>query len=266
MPAITVLSMGWGVQTWTLAAMMALDEMPRADYLVFADTTHEGRQTYEFIQQWTPWLAEHGLVTATVRAPRVEVVEGSAVMIPAFTVDAQTGKAGQVRRECTHDWKIMPIRRFIRAELTRGGLKPTPGVVECWMGISYDEWQRMRDSDVAYIKNVYPLVERRMTRAGCIAWLETYALPTPPKSACVFCPYQSRSRWAAMKRAGGSDWAHAVAVDESVRDRRPTHGPLFVHSARVPLDQAVSIPEDQGASQPMLDGFEEVCDGGHCGA
>ena len=30
------LSLGWGVQSWTLAAMMALDELPRADYLVHA--------------------------------------------------------------------------------------------------------------------------------------------------------------------------------------------------------------------------------------
>jgi len=30
--SLTILSMGWGVQTWTLAAMMALEEHPRADY------------------------------------------------------------------------------------------------------------------------------------------------------------------------------------------------------------------------------------------
>src|SRR3990172_8932307 len=160
-PVLRFLSMGWGKQTWTMAAMMALGEMPRADYSVFADTTHEHQGTYDFIQQWTPWLAEHGLDVFTVQAMRTDVVRedwGSSVLIPAFTIDGKTGKEGQVRRQCTHDWKITPVRHFIREKMKERNLKPTPGIAECWMGISLDEFQRMRTSDVAYIANVYPLV------------------------------------------------------------------------------------------------------------
>jgi hypothetical protein len=58
MPELSIMSMGWGVQTWTMAAMMALDELPRADYLIFADTHHEGSATYEFERTWEPWLVE----------------------------------------------------------------------------------------------------------------------------------------------------------------------------------------------------------------
>ena len=36
---LRVLSLGWGVQSWTIAAMMALDEMEKVDFAVFADTT-----------------------------------------------------------------------------------------------------------------------------------------------------------------------------------------------------------------------------------
>lgn len=68
-----ILSMGWGVQTWTLAAMMALDAHPRADFLVFADTHHEGQGTYDFARKWTPWLGERGLTVVTVEAKRTEV-------------------------------------------------------------------------------------------------------------------------------------------------------------------------------------------------
>lgn len=96
MPKLTVLSMGWGVQTWTLAAMMALDEHPRADYILFADTKHEREGTYDFIRQWEPWLGEHGLSVVTVQAENTEVVRRDwgrgAVMIPAFTVNRETGK------------------------------------------------------------------------------------------------------------------------------------------------------------------------------
>ena len=60
-PKLVVLSMGWGRQTMTLAAMMALDVIPRADFIIHADTHHEMHGTYEYRQRWEPWLGEHGL-------------------------------------------------------------------------------------------------------------------------------------------------------------------------------------------------------------
>ena len=46
---ISYLSLGWGIQSTTLAAMMALDEIPRVDYVVHADTTHERAETLSLI-------------------------------------------------------------------------------------------------------------------------------------------------------------------------------------------------------------------------
>jgi len=239
------------------------------DYIVFADTMHEHQATYEFIRQWTPWLGEHGLNVAAVQGKRTEAVRedwSNSVQIPAFTTSAKDGAEGQVRRQCTHDWKVTPIRHFIREKMVEMGLKPSPGVVECQMGISLDEFQRMRTSDVAYITNAYPLVDRRLTRASCVAWLEQHSLPVPPKSACTFCPYKSITTWQATKRRAGPDWQEAVEVDSTIREKRAKqHGLLYVHPARKPLADAVVIPEDFGASQPTLEGFEDVCDGGYCG-
>ena len=39
---IRILSMGWGVQTWALAAMVALGDLPPVDYVVHADTGGQG--------------------------------------------------------------------------------------------------------------------------------------------------------------------------------------------------------------------------------
>lgn len=36
---LRVISLGWGVQSWSLAAMAALGEIPRVDYAIHADTT-----------------------------------------------------------------------------------------------------------------------------------------------------------------------------------------------------------------------------------
>lgn len=268
MAALSVLSMGWGKQTWAMAAMMALGELPRTDYLVFADTGHEHQATYDFIRHWTPWLGEHGLNHIIVQGKRTDVVVqewSNSVLIPAFTVETISGKEGQLKRQCTHDWKIMPIRRFVRAELERRGLHRSPGSVEMQMGISFDECQRIHSSDVSYITNAYPLAERHLTRLGCIQWLESHSLPVPPKSACTFCPFKSERSWGELKRRGGADWREAVEVDRLIRDRRPLWGPLYIHPGRKPLADAVTIPEDDGLQQGLLEGFEAVCDGGHCG-
>ncbi len=260
---LKILSLGWGMQSWTLAAMVALKELPPVDYAIHADTQHEHEATYAHAAKWKPWLEERGVSVVTVMATRIGVIRedwaGTGVMIPAFTVDKETGKRGAIRRQCTHDWKITPIRQYIRSLIPR----PKPGDVESCQGISLDEWSRMRDSDVQYIINTYPLVDMRMTRADCEAWLRAHNLDVPVKSSCTFCPYTSLANWKALKRAGGPDWQEAIAVDESIRGRRPRHGPLYAHPARRPLPEAVSIPEDEGASQLEI-AWEQPCDGGHC--
>ena len=151
----------------------------------------------------------------------------------------------------------MPIRRFIRTQV-----QPRPGAVVSIQGISLDEWSRMRTSDVKYIENTYPLVDRRLTRAACVAWLQEYGLDVPVKSACVFCPYRSSSRWRRLKQSGGWDWDRAVLADEAIRWQRSKGGfALYVHPARKPLPEAVRVPEDFGAEQLE---FEMPCDGGTC--
>ena len=59
---LTVLSLGWGVQSWTLAAMVALKELPPVDCAIHADTTHEASGTYEHAKKWTPWLEDQGVL------------------------------------------------------------------------------------------------------------------------------------------------------------------------------------------------------------
>ena len=261
---LRIISLGWGVQSWTLAAMSALDALPKIDYAIHADTTHEAAATYAHAEKWTPWLEDHGIKVVTVAPSKPDVVRErttKAVMIPAYTIngsDSSTNEFGQIRRQCTNDWKIQPIRRFIRS--TIGSRRPEPESVESWQGISLDEWQRMRTSDVQYVKNVYPLVDRRITRAHCVSWLESHGLDVPPKSACTFCPYHSLGAWKRMKQAGGPDWDRAVEADDEIRDQRPP-GQLFIHPGRLPLEEAVKIPEDFGAQQME---FEMPCDSGHC--
>lgn len=258
---LKVLSLGWGVQSWTIAAMVALGEMEPVHAAIHADTYWEKAQTYEFIRAWKPWLRHHGVRVVTVgdRSQAVEKVNTQWTDIPAFTA-TPSENGGMLRRQCTQRWKIEPIRRWLRDELKKAGTKKGTAAVESWQGISLDEFTRMRISDVRWIVNRYPLVDMRMTRQDCIIWLNRHNLPAPPKSACVFCPFQNLQAWRELKRAGGSDWHTAVDIDTAIRHVRPPYD-LFVHPSRTPLEKAVSIPEDSGMLQANL---LDECDSGYC--
>ena len=262
---LRVLSLGWGVQSWTLAAMAALGEIEPVDFAIHSDTTHEASGTYAHAEKWTPWLEERGVKVVTVRADSADVVvdaHNGSVQIPAFTT-SQNGQAGQVRRQCTGRWKIQPIRRYLRTVLPP---RPEPGAVELLTGISWDEALRQRDSEVRYVTHSYPLCDRRIKRSDCIEWLQVHDLEVPPKSSCVFCPYHSRVAWQELKRVGGPDWEHAVIVDEAIRHKRgkAVGLELFIHPFRKPLAEAISIPEDVGAKQLMLGDGDPTCDSGFC--
>lgn len=246
------ISLGWGVQSFTIAAMSALGELKPIDAAIHADTTHEASGTYAFAKQWTPWLEGRGVRVVTVRDTNPRVVTervGGEIFIPAFTATDSSG-GGMLRRQCTQRWKIAPIRRWLQAN--RKG-----DSVELWMGISLDEIQRVKSSDVKYITNRYPLIECRMTRAACIEWLKAHDLEVPPKSACVFCPYHDQAAWRHLKESGNGDWHKAVEVDGRIRKVRPPFD-LFIHPSRIPIaDVDFRTVQERG----QLSLWDEECEG-----
>ena len=65
-----------------------------------------------------------------------------------------------------------------------------------------------------------------------------------------------------MKRDSADDWKHAVAVDKAIRNVRNGYT-VYAHPARIPLVDAVQIPEDSGYEQLDLLADAE-CDSGYC--
>lgn len=224
-----VISLGWGVQSFTLAAMSALGELPKVDYAIHADTTHESQLTYEFARKYTPWLEERGVVVVVVVATHEKkniIDRWGGMQLPAFT--ASSKGEGQIRRQCTYEWKIRPMRQWLQEH--RNG-EP----IEQWIGISLDEYQRMKPADVKYITNVWPLIDLRMTRADCVKWLTNHGLDVPSKSACTFCPFHTTREWREIK-SNPIDWEEAVTVDSQIRLARPPAS-LFLHPSRKPLSE-----------------------------
>lgn len=242
-----VLSLGWGVQSFTLAAMSALGEFESIDAAIHADTTHESSLTYSFSKRWTGWLEGCGVKVFIVRQPDAAPIDKyGGVMIPAYILNPTQGKFG---RQCTDKWKRAPMRRWLQSNRNR---QP----VEQWLGISLDEFQRMKDSDVKYITNRWPLVELRMTRNDCINWLKEHNLEVPSKSACTFCPFRNTVEWRITKN-NAVDWAEAIRIDTEIRNARPPY-PLFIHPSRKPLTDIDFRSEEQKGQMRLWD---EECTG-----
>lgn len=242
-----ILSLGWGVQSFTLAAMAALREIEPFDVAVHSDTTHEASWTYDFASRWSPWLKEKGVTLITVKPDKIKLFainEYKGVSIPAFTSN-KNGKAGQLRRQCTGDWKIDPMRRYFQS--IRNG-KP----IELWIGISLDEFQRMKPDAVKYIRNRYPLIEKRMTRNDCKKWIIEHEIEVPKRSSCVFCPFHDTDEWRAIKNSQ-VDFNAAVEHDEAIRKVRPPFD-LFIHPSRKPLREVDFRTEQEKGQMSLWDG------------
>jgi hypothetical protein len=111
---------------------------------------------------------------------------------------------------------------------------------ELWLGISLDETGRMRDNDVAYIDHRYPLVDARLDRTACVAWLDEHWGHEVGRSSCVFCPYQSQAEWLELRAEDPAGFRAVCALDDEIREHDRFDGGVFLHRSCKPLREAVA--------------------------
>lgn len=291
---LRAISLGAGVQSTTMALLAAHGEIgPMPDCAIFADTGWEPKAVYEHLEwlmsgnvlpfpvhivsagdirrhllaageghRWASIPAFAKTVTPAGAAVPVldEDEDGELVEIGVRRTTSETVSIGMIRRQCTTDFKIIPIRRKLRelAGLTRRR-SPAYPVVESWIGISTDEVVRAKPSFEPWQLKRFPLIEARMSRRDCLAWLRRQGYPDPPKSACIGCPFHDNARWRHIRDHDPDAWADAVAVDRTLRTGlRGIRGEVFLHRSCVPLELAdLSTAADRG----QLDLFVNECEG-----
>lgn len=208
----------------------------------------ENRKTIEYVEQYSkPFAEKHGIEFVTVAKmnrfgiPRdlfddLMDLATKTIHIPVFMP-----KGGLGYRKCTVDYKIKPVRRFIKK---RGATAKKPAIVG--IGISLDEFHRMRDSLDAFAVNNYPLVDMRIRRQECVDIIKEAGLPVPPKSSCWFCPYQKLKEWEKMATEDPVQFALGVELERTLWLKNDGHinGNVLLTRKGVPLDQAV-LPSGQ---------------------
>ena len=272
--SLTVISLGGGVQSSVMALMAsgaAFDRTP--DCAIFADTHWEPPSIYDHLEwlegqlSFTLYVVDNGRsLREDVKALTNHSGSHRYVDIPVYLKGSGGEGDGIGRRQCTDSYKIRPIRRRIREllGLRRGQRVPSGVSVELWLGISTDEAIRMKPSRDRWIRNRYPLIEAGMSRRDCMDWWkERYDRPLE-RSACVACPFQSRSRWVETKRRWPELFAEAVEIDANMRGRLAFAKEPYLHPLRIPLAQAVRQDEAELGTDGQSDGFGNECEG-HCG-
>ena len=266
--SLQILSLGAGVQSSALALMSEYGELPRLDAAIFADTGAEPAAVYEWLEilkdkvGFPVFTVAHGDLTTDAVETRISKRSGNRYCrntIPVFTKSAR--EPGKMPRTCTANYKINPIRKKVRELLRESGEQ----FADQWIGISTDEVHRMKDSQVNFIKNIYPLVDLNMSRDDCLAWATSKGIERPPRSACTYCPFHSDKEWIKIKNEDPQGWNKAVQFEKDLQKgfaevsdawKDPSDPPVpFLHRKRIPLDQVELDGENQ------LDLFGEECEG-----
>ena len=251
-----ILALGAGIDSTTLLLLSEHGEVPRLDAAIFADTMAEPEAVYATLE----WLAK----AVTIPIFRVSVGDFEKTMrdmahgrnesrlhyYPPFYMRKEDGGRGApLHRRCTKEYKIVPIKRQIRALLR----STTPGrLVEQWIGFSLDDIGRTFCSDVKWLTNAFPLIlPLRMRRRDCITWLVDHGYPVPQKSSCLFCPYHRNSYWRDMRDNRPEEWQRTVSFESQLH-----HGALpgvrgtpYLHRSMIKLDMAPIDEPDTGQEE-----------------
>jgi hypothetical protein len=263
--ALTVISLGAGVQSSTMALMAANGELPKPDCAIFADTGNEPKAVYtylDFLKKVLPYPI-YKVSKGNITEDMINSIKNNTKFptAPFFTQNVITGKKGMLRRQCTSDYKIQPIKKKLR-ELCNIGYKkhfPKDKYIEQWIGISTDEIQRMKPSRDPYILNRHPLIELKMSRQDCINYLNKNKIPSPEKSACIICPYHNDAYWHFMKTERLSEFKEAVELDKKIRTgAKNIKDNLYLHKSCKPLDE---VEFDKKENDKQLDMFNNECEG-----
>ena len=108
------LSLGAGVQSSAMALMAKHEEItPMPDAAIFSDTGCEPAEVYdylEYLEDELPFpIHKVSFKDGLLEDVRRGMANDTYVTVPFFTENLTTGKTGQLRRQCTNDYKIQPI-------------------------------------------------------------------------------------------------------------------------------------------------------------
>jgi len=233
------------------------------DQIIFADTGSEQKETYEFIEKFTKQLPK-------VTRYKIRVVHSRYGVIYDYYNNRPNPMTPMFKqRDCTEKFKIEPIKQWIKGKY---GLNPMafkgqeildengnvvlnpdydPEVrgskkskyhhkIVMGLGINYAESWRKHEGNVWYIKNVFPLIEKKITKKDEPLIIKALGVDVPIKSGCFFCFYGNKNYWLKLRREHQDHYDLAVkfyADAKAGSDKRSDGGGMRLELVKFPTDE-----------------------------
>jgi len=256
---LRILSLGAGIQSTTLYLMAQDGLIEPFDVAVFADTGWERQATYDVINTLkskykTPIIT---VKTSNIKEDMLEAKKSQRrfASMPLHCVNGD--KCGMLQRQCTREYKIIPINKELRKLL---GLQPkqryTGEAIELCLGISKDESIRTKShTDNKYKTNAYPLLDLNLNRWDCEQYLrENHPDIEVVKSSCIGCPFHHNNEWRSLNE---SELKDAINFDEQVRDgfayKNIKSQRLYLHQSKQPLAEVDLRTQEQKGQLRLFD-------------
>lgn len=209
------LSFGAGVNSVAAYLLGGFDEA------IFVDPGCEYPETYEFMDKF-------------VAKYPVMVIKSTWGNLYEYCWDHQMVPATWPRW-CTVHFKIKPFAEYISKPAFKH------------LAFSTDESQRAKLSVDNGIEHRFPLLERGISRKGCIEIIKEAGLPVPHRSKCYICPFQTISEWKELRRNHPDLFCKAEQLELRNQQYRISKGkkPLYLYGNKKSLKSVVQ--ENQSA-------------------
>lgn len=216
-----IMSCGGGVQSTAMIALVYSGRITPPDLVLMVDTGYEKRGTVDYAHNvLIPACNSKGVEFKILKTPDPQIInEKGMITIPAFKL-MEDGTVQKLYTMCSGSWKMAVMRRHIRSI----GINKA----KSWIGISTDEAQRQRQSNVDWIGNRYPLLEEGMSRYQCLYLIRSLGWPDPARSSCIMCPLQADEEYELMKYKYPEDYQRVVDIDNCIERHNPK---IFLHKS-----------------------------------
>ncbi len=213
---VRILSNGYGKDSVTEIAL----NHAYYDEIVFSDTGSEQPETYAYIKYLDT-------VLPSVSRNKIRIVHSRYGVIYDYYYNKKIQPI-PARRDCTGKFKVEPMKQVLtkvyginpmgfKREIieVKDGVRIYDHKIEMSIGINYSEPDRMNGGGVWYMKNRYPLVEKKVEKKDEKGILEALGYIVPVKSGCFFCPYGTQPYWKGLKRDHPELYEKAKAMQDN---------------------------------------------------
>lgn len=267
-----VLSFGGGTQSSHLLEQHFRGEI-HYDFIVFSDTGAEPQFIHEQVVWWQKRQMEYGNQTPFIITHHNSMEGGLEEMLMRYLhtdyqrfqmpvycnkIDPDTGQevhAGIMPRQCTVDFKIVPVKQTVRrAVMKEIGMDPKQRIPAdiafiIDIGFSFDEINRIniyQSPQFKYMYLAFPLVEEGLTTEDSIKFLADNGFPVK-RSRCYFCPFNCDNRdigmdWDEIIREEPLSFLKACYFDNALRTVQHTgekhmRSIPYFHYKRLPMTE-----------------------------